>query len=116
MGSNGPVFNSNNELCLIIACLSLLDKKSKLRLKEFAKNIDIRIIEASKEETFGTDLQLGSFATNSLPLAGKLLGSAKFETPTIIEALSENNIQHIVLSLSQFRLSGGSVHCLTNEF
>jgi len=48
-------------------------------------------------------------------LPGQLIGAAEFKSKTVRAALTEHNITHSVVSLTQFHLSGGSVHCLTNE-
>ena len=109
------IFNEQNELCLLIACTELLENDSWIRLKEFSKKRDIPIIAIHPKEAIGTRAELGSFAVNCMPLPGYLVGSAEFKTQQINDALKENNIKHLVVPLTQFRLSGGSVHCLTNK-
>ena len=110
-----PVFNWDNQLCLLIACTALLEKESVDQLKNLANNRNISILEISPEEAIGTTDKLGSFAVNCLPLPGLLIGAAEFKSETVRTALKEHNITHSVVSLTQFHLSGGSVHCLTNE-
>ena len=110
-----PVFNSDNQLCLLIACTALLEKESVNQLRKMMHNRNIPILEVPPEEAIGTTNKLGSFAVNCLPLPGQLIGAAEFKSETVRTALIEHNITHSVVSLTQFHLSGGSVHCLTNE-
>ena len=110
-----PVLNLENELCLLIACTALLEKESVVQLKKMAYNLSIPLLEIPPEEAIGTTGRLGSFAVNCLPLPGQLIGGAKFKSETVRASLKEYNITHSVVSLTQFHLSGGSVHCLTNE-
>ena len=92
-----------------------MDSDSKSRLQNITKKLNIPLIDIPPEEGIGLKAKPGSFATNCLSLPGHLLGSAKFQTSKVNEALLKNNIKHTVIPLTQFRLSGGSVHCLTNE-
>ena len=110
-----PVFNQQNELCLLIVCTQLLDKDSKIRLRDFSKKRGIQLLEIPPEEAIGLGSKLGSFAVNCLSLPGHLVGPTHFKTATVISALEKRKIKHSVVPLSQFRLSGGAVHCLTNE-
>jgi len=110
-----PVFNLDNKLCLLIVCTDLLEKASVDQLKKMMHNRDIPILEIPPEEAIGTTNKLGSFAVNCLPLPGQLIGATEFKSETVKTALTEHNITHSIVSLTQFHLSGGSVHCLTNE-
>lgn len=110
-----PVFNESNNLCLLIACTNLLEKESVNILKRFAHDRNIPVLNVTPEEAIGNTDKLGSFAVNCLPLPGILLGSAPFVSESVNLALDEHNISHAIIPLTQFRLSGGSVHCLTNE-
>ena len=110
-----PVFNSDNQLCLLIACTALLEKESVNQLKKMMHNRNIPLLEIPPDEAIGTTDKLGSFAVNCLPLPGQLIGAAEFKSETVRTALAKHNITHSVVSLTQFHLSGGSVHCLTNE-
>jgi len=110
-----PVFNEDNSLCMIIACTKLMDIDSKNRLLSLTKKLGIDFLEIQPEEAIGSGNNLGSFAVNCLPLQGVLLGSAPFTSQAVNSALKIHNITHSIIPLTQFRLSGGSVHCLTNE-
>ena len=52
---------------------------------------------------------------NCLTLPGILISTAEIDDDRTIEFINNNNIRFIVSDVSQFNLSGGSVHCLTNE-
>ena len=52
---------------------------------------------------------------NCLTLPGILISTDNINDSRTIEFIHENNIEFIVSEVSQFNLSGGSVHCLTNE-
>ncbi len=54
-------------------------------------------------------------AMNCLTLPGILISTDNINDSRTIEFIHENNIEFIVSEVSQFNLSGGSVHCLTNE-
>ncbi|MBC8256392.1 MAG: hypothetical protein H8E85_03705 [Candidatus Marinimicrobia bacterium] len=110
-----PVMNKQNELCLVIACTQLLENDSIQQLQTFTKHRGIQLLDIPPSEAIGIGNQLGSFAVNCLPLPGILLGSAPFISKSVNLAFAEHNINHSIVPLTQFRLSGGSVHCLTNE-
>lgn len=110
-----PVFNKDNDICLIIVCTKLLDANSLRRLKDFTNKLGIQLLDIPQEEAIGSGTQLGSFAVNCLPLPGILLGSSPFVSKAVNLALAEHNITHTIVPLTQFRQSGGSVHCSTNE-
>ena len=54
-------------------------------------------------------------AMNGLTLPGLFISSEKLNHKAIIDFGLENDIKFDFTSVSQFNLSGGSVHCLTNE-
>ena len=58
---------------------------------------------------------IGSLAVNNLSVPGLLISSSRFSDPAIIETLNSMNIKLEISPVSQFQLSGGSIHCLTNE-
>ena len=60
-------------------------------------------------------VKLGNMAINGLSLPGVFISSFKFSDK--IERILENRgITHIIADVSEFHKSGGSVHCLTNEW
>ena len=110
-----PVINKNNQLAAVIACTSLMEKESVNNLKSFAKRLSIDLVEVEPEDSIGTDEKLGEFAVNCCPLPGYLIGPTRFRSSKVNQMLKEVNVMHITIPTTQFRLSGGSVHCLTNE-
>ena len=110
-----PVINKNNQLAALIACTSLMEKESVNNLKSFAKRLSIDLVEVEPEDSIGTDEKLGEFAVNCCPLPGYLIGPTRFRSLKVNQVLKEVNVMHITIPTTQFRLSGGSVHCLTNE-
>ena len=65
--------------------------------------------------SIGTGDQLGEFAVNCSPLPGNLIGPTRFRSLKVNQLLKELDVMHITVPTTQFRLSGGAVHCLTNE-
>ena len=110
-----PVINKDNELAAMIACTSLMEKDSIINLKSFAKRLSVELVEVDPEDSIGTDDQLGEFAVNCCPLPGYLIGPTRFRSLKVNQLLKELDVMHITVPTTQFRLSGGAVHCLTNE-
>ncbi|MBN2279867.1 MAG: hypothetical protein JXQ65_04755 [Candidatus Marinimicrobia bacterium] len=110
-----PVINKNNELCMLIGCTELMDSGSKERLRDFAKKQDIPLLEVSPDDSLGTQDELGDFSVNCLPLPGYLVGPCRFRDKRVEKLLQSLGILHVTVPLTQYRLSGGAVHCLTNE-
>ena len=110
-----PVINKDNELAAIIACTALMEKDSIINLKSFAKRLSVELVEVDPEDSIGTVDQLGEFAVNCCPLPGYLIGPTRFRSLKVNQLLKELDVMHITVPTTQFRLSGGAVHCLTNE-
>ena len=110
-----PVLNSSGYLCSVVACTSVMTTESKSALYKFADNLDIPIFEIPPGDAIGTKSRVGSFAANALPLPGTLIRPSPFSNPGIDEKIMEMGINVVITPTSQFQLSGGSVHCLTNE-
>ena len=110
-----PVINKDNELGGIVACTELMDKESKIQLKNFANLHGIELVEVGLEDSIGTDKKLGEFSVNCCPLPGYLIGPTRFRSAEVSQLLSRLGVMHITVPTTQFRLSGGSVHCLTHE-
>ena len=66
-------------------------------------------------DAIGTSKKLGTFAVNALPLPGLLIRPNNFTDSSLDQKLSDLGIECIVTPTSQFQLSGGSIHCVTNE-
>ena len=110
-----PVINNENKLCLIICCKDLMNKNSFDKLKKLSNILGIEILNISPKDAIGTPNKLGSFAVNCLPLPGYLINAAQFTSKNVMAALKSHKINYVKVPLTQFHLSGGSAHCLTNE-
>ena len=55
------------------------------------------------------------FAANSLPLPGLLFSPNQFLDRTIDKRLEKMGVERVIVPATQFGLSGGSIHCITNE-
>ncbi|MBT6414311.1 MAG: hypothetical protein HOK12_08110, partial [Candidatus Marinimicrobia bacterium] len=96
-------------------CLDIVSVKSARDLNEFAKKKNIPIIDIPLEDAIGTAKKPGSFAANALSLPGILIGPDHFSDRTIDARLTKMGVNRIVTPTTQFELSGGSIHCITNE-
>ena len=110
-----PVLNKSGCICSVVACTALMKTESKNALYKFADNLDIPVFEIPPDDAIGTKSKVGSFAANALPLPGTLIRPGPFSNPDIDERIMEMGINVVIIPTSQFHLSGGSVHCLTNE-
>ncbi len=110
-----PVLNKNGCICSVVACTALMTTESKNALCKFADSLDIPVFEIPPNDAIGTKSKVGSFATNALPLPGTLIHPSPFSNPDIDERIMEMGVNVVINPTSQFQLSGGSVHCLTNE-
>ena len=110
-----PVLNKDGFIAAVIICLKTLEHMSKKVLYQFADQNNIPIFDVPEKDTLGTEKQTGKFAVNALPLPGIILKPNYFSNPIIDEKLSDLGIKIKILHTSQFQLSGGSVHCVTNE-
>ncbi len=110
-----PVINKENKLVAVIGCTSLMENDSAENLRQFAKRKNIELVEVSPEDAIGTENELGEFAVNCEPLPGYLVGPTRFRSNKVAPLLKELGVMHITVPTTQFRLSGGAIHCLTNE-
>lgn len=110
-----PVLNPDGKVCALIICMDIISVKSARGLNEFAKKKDIPIFDIPIEDAIGIPSHPGSFAANALPLPGVLIGPNHFSDKTIDDHLAQMRVQRIVTPTTQFELSGGSIHCITNE-
>ncbi len=110
-----PVLNNQNLLCATIVCDELLTNKSRRDLNEFSKRRDLPIFKVPLKDSIGTLKNVGSFSVNTLPLPGVLISPNQFTNKSIDRKLNELGVKRVITPTSQFELSGGSIHCLTNE-
>ena len=110
-----PVLNKNGTLAALIVCSKILSIQSKKDLIYFSETEDIPVFEIPPMDAIGTSKKLGTFAVNALPLPGLLIRPNNFTDSSLDQKLSDLGIECIVTPTSQFQLSGGSIHCVTNE-
>ncbi len=109
------VFDHDGSLCAVIVCKKLISKNSMERLDEFSRSTNIKIFNIPSHDAIGSSKNIGSLAVNNLSVPGLLISSSRFSNSSVIEELDSMNIKMEVSQVSQFQLSGGSIHCLTNE-
>ena len=110
-----PALNKDGHIVALIICEKILDPQSKKSLFHYADGNNIPIFNIPENDALGTKRKTGKFAVNALPLPGILFRPDYFSNPDIDEKLNELGIKIKITPTSQFQLSGGSVHCVTNE-
>lgn len=110
-----PVLHKNGTLAALIVCSEILSIQSKKDLISFSEAENIPVFEIPPRDAIGTNKEPGTFAVNALPLPGLLIRPNNFTNPALDQKLSDLGIECIVTPTSQFQLSGGSIHCVTNE-
>ncbi len=110
-----PVMDKNSKLVALISCTELMDQNSVKRLQDFSSQRGIHLVDVPPEDAIGTDTELGEFAVNCQPLPGYLIGPTRFRSNKVAPLLDSLGVIHITVPTTQFRLSGGAIHCLTNE-
>lgn len=96
----------------IIVCLELI--KNSKSVEQFARKRSLELIDISVIDTIAADGQ-GKISVNCLPLPGLLIGGDKFVTPGAEQRIKKLGIEHVITPVSQYKLSGGGIHCLANE-
>ncbi len=111
--SISPIYNKNYDCIGIICAKEVFNNKEFQNLKNICTSnswdlIDIENNNTTESINFRTSM-------NALTLPGVFIGSSKLNQKGIDEFCFGNDIILDTTSVSQFNLSGGSVHCLTNE-
>ena len=108
-----PIFNNNYDCIGIICAKEVFNDKQFLNFSTICNKNNWDIIEVEHR----SQIESIQFRTsmNSLSLPGLLIGSSALNDTKIIDFTSVNNIILDTTPASQFNLSGGSIHCLTNE-
>jgi len=106
------LLNKEGHLVGIMVCLDLI--KNSKSIEAFAKKRSIELINILPKDSIDDDGK-GNIAVNCLPLPGILLGGDKFKTAGAEQIIKKLGIEHIISPVSQFKLSGGGIHCLANE-
>ena len=110
-----PALNKDGYIAALIICKKALEPVSRKVLYRSADQNNIPIFNIPEKDGLGTEKEAGKFAVNALPLPGVIVKSDYFSNPVIYEKLGELGIKIKISLTSQFQLSGGSVHCVTNE-
>ena len=109
------VFDKQGTLSAMIVCEELITKDSFKNLEKISVELNVHIITIPAKDSIGTDNQLGSLAVNSFCAPGLLISSSNYSDFSVGKKLESLGVKTEVCPVSQFQLSGGSVHCLTNE-
>jgi|TARA_B110000881_G_scaffold218781_1_gene239020 N-dimethylarginine dimethylaminohydrolase len=109
------VFDKYGNLRALVFCDQLISKRSIKNLEKLSKKTGVDLISIGREDSIGTKTTLGSLAVNSFSSPGLLISSSQYSNGFAIKKLSELQIILEQCSVSQYQLSGGSVHCITNE-
>ena len=109
------VFDKQGVLSAMIVCEELITKDSFKNLEKISIKLNVNIITIPAKDSIGTDSQLGSLAVNSFCAPGLLISSSHYTDFSVGKKLESLGVKTEVCPVSQFQLSGGSVHCLTNE-
>ena len=111
--SISPIFNNEYD-CIGLICArevfcnnEIDDLRNICRLNQW-ELIEIEHQDASSSLSFRTSM-------NGLTLPGLFISSRNLNQKQISDFALSNNIIFDSTNVSQFNLSGGSVHCLTNE-
>ena len=108
-----PIFNNEYD-CIGINCAKeVFDDKNYKVLKNLCSKHGWELISI---ENYNQKQSLEARAAmNALTLPGILISGAPILSKKVKDFTAANNIQMHISSVSQFNLSGGSIHCLTNE-
>ena len=108
-----PIFNNEYD-CIGINCAKeVFDDKNYKVLRNLCSKYGWELIDI---ENYNQKKSLEARAAmNALTLPGILISGAPILSKKVQDFTAVNNIQMYISSVSQFNLSGGSVHCLTNE-
>ena len=111
--SISPIFNDEYDCIGLICAREVFSDKEINDLRSICRSNQWELIEIEHQDI---DSSL-SFRTamNGLTLPGLFIGSKNLNQKQISDFALSNNIIFDYANVSQFNLSGGSVHCLTNE-
>ena len=109
------IMDHYGKLCAVIVCKDLISKNSFDSLNKFSKSNNIEIINIPPVDSIGINNNIGTLAVNNFSSPGLLISSSRFSEPLVAKYLNNKNIIMEMSPVSQFQLSGGSIHCLTNE-
>ena len=108
-----PIFNNKYE-CIGIICAREVFRNNEINdLRSICISNQWELIEIENQD-INASLSFRT-AMNGLTLPGLFIGSKNLNQKQISDFALSNNIIFDYANVSQFNLSGGSVHCLTNE-
>ena len=112
--SLSPIFD-NQHNCIGIQCAeSMFSSKDIIFLKELCRTNNWELLILSTKEN---RISENEFRTNlnSLTLPGLIVSNSKNHPKMLLDFLKSHNVSLIECPVTEFALSGGSIHCLTNE-
>ena len=111
--SISPIFNNEYD-CIGLICAREVFSDSEINdLRNICTLNQWELIEIEHQD-INSSLSFRT-AMNGLTLPGLFIGGKNLKQKKILDFALSNNIIFDSISASQFNLSGGSVHCLTNE-
>jgi N-dimethylarginine dimethylaminohydrolase len=115
-----PLINNKGEICGLLYFPEMFSAEGLQEIKSFCSHFDAEALEVHGEDSVGPMLtsgarSLGQFAINCLSQPGVLIGSSPFVTEGLHDKLKSLGIRHWISPLTQYRYSGGGVHCVINE-
>ena len=111
--SISPIFNDKYE-CIGIICAREVFRNNEINdLRSICISNQWELIEI-EHQNINSSLSFRT-AMNGLTLPGLFISSKKLNQKPISDFALSNGIAFDSTEVSQFNLSGGSVHCLTNE-
>ena len=111
--SISPIFNNEYDCIGLICAREVFSNNEINDLRSICKSNQWELIEIEHQD-INSSLSFRT-AMNGLTLPGLFIGSKKLNQKQISDFALSNNIIFDSTNVSQFNLSGGSVHCLTNE-
>jgi N-dimethylarginine dimethylaminohydrolase len=111
--SISPIFNNEYDCIGLICAREVFSNNEINDLRGICEFNQWELIEIEHQD-INSSLSFRT-AINGLTLPGLFIGSKKLNQKQISDFALSNNIVFDSTSVSQFNLSGGSVHCLTNE-
>jgi len=111
--SISPIFNNDYDCIGLISAREVFSNSEINDLRNICKSNQWELIEIEHQD-INTSLSFRT-AMNGLTLPGLFVGSKNLNQKQISDFALSNKVIFDSTNVSQFNLSGGSVHCLTNE-
>ena len=111
--SISPIFNNEYDCIGLICAKEVFSDNEINNLRSICRSNQWELIEIENQD-INASLSFRT-AMNGLTLPGLFIGSKNLNQKQISDFALSNNIIFDYANVSQFNLSGGSVHCLTNE-